>query len=394
MRKMSKSLIFGFLLALISLPPLHAQTTTNAPAAEANATSVPTTQAPDDVTNKITDLVHDGKYAEAQQLTTGLLVAYPKDQRLIKAKALLDKLLASSTAATSGNTQPTSNVAPAQPATNANAGQLNGMDKVEYNSLIELARQAQQNTDLEQQKVSLRQFMNESSAFLQKYPDQMLLWKIRAASALSLNDPNAGYEAGQKLLALGAADSDDPNLQQLISKLKIKGWLDQQGVEDAKQNIEEGRKYDWLIGTWAGTVSWFSKAPFDYGQRQNNVKVEFIKSSSGVAGYSFNMNTGVRNNTPSYQYTALNSDETNCGESGRSSLSHGGDERFLLVADRQHKQRSPSTECQNWEMNLKAPNPEWEPITSYVLSNDKRTITIRKNNHGVDCTFVLTKISD
>jgi hypothetical protein len=380
----------------MSLSPLHAQTTTNAPVAAANATSVPTPQAPDEVTDKITDLVHDGKYAEAQQLTTGLLLAYPDDQRLIKAKALLNKLLApgGSANAVPGSSQPANDVASAQPGTNANAGQLTGMDKVEYNSLIELARQAQQNTDLEQQKVSLRQFMNESSAFLRKFPDQMLLWKIRAASALSLNDPNAGYEAGQKLLALGAADSDDPNLQQLISKLKIRGWLDQQGVADARQKIEEGKKYDWLIGTWAGTASWFSKAPFDYGQRQNNVKVEFIKSSSGVAGYSFNMNTGVRNNTPSYQYTALNSDETNCGESGRSSFSHGGDERFLLVADRQHKQRSPSTECQNWEMNLKAPNPEWEPITSYVLSNDKRAITIRKNNRGVDCTFVLTKISD
>jgi hypothetical protein len=100
-----------------------------------------------------------------------------------------------------------SNGVSAQPAT----VKLTGMDKVEYNSLIELARQAQQQTaDLEQQKASLKQFMDRSNTFLQKYPDQMLLWQLRAASALSLDDVKAGYEAGQKLLLAGAADSTDP----------------------------------------------------------------------------------------------------------------------------------------------------------------------------------------
>ena len=61
---------------------------------------------------------------------------------------LLDKAVSSSQPAdtVASANQPLSGVAP--PAPSANATTLTGMDKVEYNSLIELARQAQQTTDL------------------------------------------------------------------------------------------------------------------------------------------------------------------------------------------------------------------------------------------------------
>ena len=74
MKQLRKPFILGLLLVLICLAPLHAQTST---------------QAPDDATKKISDLVHAGKYADAQQLTNGLLIAYPNDQRLIKAKGII-----------------------------------------------------------------------------------------------------------------------------------------------------------------------------------------------------------------------------------------------------------------------------------------------------------------
>ena len=221
MKELTKALIVGSVLALICLPHSIAQTATNAPADTSTmaAPPAPTVQAPDDVTNKITDLVHAGKYAEAQQLTTGLLAAYPNDQRLIKAKALIEKLLAPAgpTSPAPGSSQPAESVA------NANAVQLTGMDKVDYNALIVLARQARQTTDLEEQTKLLKQFMDQSNVFLRKHPDQMLLWQLRAASAISLNDPMAGYDAGQELLAAGAADSNDPALQQLLGQLKNKG---------------------------------------------------------------------------------------------------------------------------------------------------------------------------
>src|ERR1039458_10238325 len=110
MKKLSKSFVLGIVLTLFCLPPLHAQQRSSPPAdtKTAAASPAPAAQAPDEVTNKITELVHDGKYVEAQQLTTGLLLAYPGDQRLIKAKALLDKLLAPAGSAP-GTNPPTNN---------------------------------------------------------------------------------------------------------------------------------------------------------------------------------------------------------------------------------------------------------------------------------------------
>lgn len=250
MDKLSKSFILGFLLVLIVLPPLYAQTEANAPAdAKSAADAAPSEQAPDAMTNKITNLVHAGKYVEAQQLTTGLLVAYPNDQRLIKAKALLEKLLApgGSAAAASGSNQPTNNAVPAQPASNTNAAQLTGMDKVDYDALIELARQAQQTTDLEQQNASLKQFMEQSSLFLLKHPDQTLLWQLRAASAISLNDPMAGYEAGQKLLASGVTDSTDSNVRRLLAQLKNKGWLANPTEQKKVQCLKDYAVHPWYV---------------------------------------------------------------------------------------------------------------------------------------------------
>ena len=73
--------------------------------------------------------------------------------------------------------------------------------------------------------------MDQSGAFLQKHPEQMLIWELRAQSAVILNDPMAGYEAGQKLLSAGAADSNDTDLLQLLGQLRNMGWMDRQGVK-------------------------------------------------------------------------------------------------------------------------------------------------------------------
>ena len=236
-----KPLGLGLLVALILLSPLRAQTVTTEPPGTTAATPA---QAPDDMTKKITDLVHAGKYLEAQQLTTGLLVAYPDDQRLIKAKALIEKLLAPPAVpagAVPVNEQPSNNGSPAHPTVNTGGQELTGMDKVAYNALIELAREAQQTTDLAEQNKLLQQFMAQSDVFLQRYPDQMLLWQLRAASAISLNEPIEGYKAGNKLINAGAADSSDPALQRLLGQLKNKGWLEKQEAETLQQSVDKER---------------------------------------------------------------------------------------------------------------------------------------------------------
>jgi len=233
MEKLLKPFLLGLLLAGTCLTSSPAQTANNAAPAGSSASPAPSGQAPDAVTNRITALVHAGQYAEAQQLTIGLLVAYPSDERLIKAKALIDKLLANPGGSPSGNPASTPPV---------NSDQLIGMEKVDYNALIALARQAQQTTDLSQQNASLQQFMDESRTFLLKHPHQAMLWEIRAATAISLNEPMEGFEAGQNLLDSGAADSNDPALQGLLGQLKNKGWLDRHQAEGLQMAADTDRK--------------------------------------------------------------------------------------------------------------------------------------------------------
>ena len=83
----------------------------------------------------------------------------------------------------------------------------------------------------------------QSAPFLQKHPDQMLLWQFRVVSAISLDEPMKGYKAGQRLIAAGAADSTDPALQQLLGQLKNKGWLD-------KADATIRAKIDFPFRTW------------------------------------------------------------------------------------------------------------------------------------------------
>ncbi len=299
MEKLSRSLILGFVLALIVLPSLHAQTASNVPAAN----PTPAGQAPEEVMKRLSELVHAGKYAEAQQLTAGLLMAYPNDQRLIKAKALLDKSPANVDAASAaaGSDARINDATSPQPTASTTATQLTGMEKVDYNALIILARQAQQNTDLEQQKASLNQFMDQSNSFLQKHPTEMLLWQLRAASAISLNDPMAGYDAGQKLLAAGAADSTDANSQQLLAQLKNKGWLEK--IEATKQ-----AKDAWILGTWSLHFSYRYKSG-ELIEADN--KMEFSRSDSVFQGYSFKPN-GEKKSYIDVEVTILDSGEIRC----------------------------------------------------------------------------------
>jgi hypothetical protein len=298
-----KPFISGIFLALTFLLPLHAQTVTNAPATDTNsvvANPIPAGQAPDEVVKKLSSLVHDGKYAEAQQLASGLLLAYPDDQRLIKAKTLLDKLIAAS-----NSTQPTNGVA--EPVASTPSDQLTDMDKVEYNALIQRAKEAQQTTDLDQQKILLKQFIDDSSQFLQKHPDQMLLWQFRAVSAIILDDMTDGYDAGQKLLAAGAADSNDANLQQLLAQLKNKGWLDKEKMDQHKIFEGKEKKFSWLLGTWKGQWRW--KIPY-YGALTGPRDYElFSLADSTIDGYEINQDGTGKASAPDLRGVILDTGE-------------------------------------------------------------------------------------
>jgi hypothetical protein len=130
---------------------------------------------------------------------------------------------------------------------------LTGMESIEYNSLISLARQAQQATDLKVQRGFLKQFTALSSPFLQKHPERVLLWQIQVVSAMSRNDPIAGYEAGQGLMATGAADSEDADLQQFLVQVNLKGWFnkDRVVVSSHRFEIKFSEWYRWVLASRA-----------------------------------------------------------------------------------------------------------------------------------------------
>lgn len=371
MKKWTKLFICGLFLVLGGLASLRGQIAST----HSDASSQPAAaRASDEMTKRITDLVNAGKYLEAQALTTGLLVAYPNDERLIQTQALLKQLVPTAAVPSTPGISLS-----AQPATGADAGHLTGMDKVDYNALIERARQAQQTPDPEQQKSSLQRFLSDSSLFLQKHPEQMLLWQIRAAAAISVNDPDAGYEAAQKLLAAGAADSNDAALQRLLGQLKNNGWLDRQGVESFK-------RYAWIVGTWS--VCWSVGEKSD--QHGNGEKEVFSRSDSGaIEGFYLSKN-GHKNRKPNMRGAILASQVSwtqYFDISDKDPESPGG--HSFIVDDAPGRPYYPSG---------------WQPPVSYSLSDDKRTMTMlfaqqspKRNNkfalqHPV--TLVFEKVSD
>jgi len=168
-------------------------------------------------------------------------------------------------------------------------------------------------------------------------------------------------------------------LQRLMGQLKNNGWLDKQGVENFK-------KYAWIVGTWS--ISWsFGEKP---DQQGTGAKEIFAKSDSGdIEGYYFAKNDH-KNRQPNMRGTILGSQvswKQYLDTSDRDTESPGG--HSFIVDDAPGKPYYPSG---------------WQPPISYVLSDDKRTMTMvfpqqspRRNNkfalqHPV--TLVFEKVSD
>lgn len=359
--KLPRALSLVITCSLLCAAVTCAQTTSTAVTQTSNQTPG---QAPDEMIKKLSDLVHAGRYDEARQSVAGLLILYPDDQRLMKAKALLDKSPAANAAASTQPSHPAAdapangNNFAARPSAADPISQLKGMDRVDYDALLEVAHQAQHTSDLTQQKSLLQQFMKQSGPFLEKHPEQTLLWQLRAAAALSLNDPDEGYEAGQKLLAAGAADTEDANLLRLMAQLKNKNWLDPAGVAAAKAKIEDEKKYGWIVGTWNALDTWFQKAAFDYGRRQNNLRIEFVRSGDTILGYAIHEDTGKPYSAPLLRYVVP--------PSGKPDVS-------------------------SWSFNLRTP-VKWQPVESFTMDNGGNTFELSMKYQQTK--FVLNKISD
>lgn len=322
-------LFFVFLGVLVPQP----QEPTTANPGTVGAGQASTAHAPDEATGKITELVHAGKYNDAKQLTAALLIAYPDDQRLIKAKILIDKLLAPKP---SGSPIP-SNRQQTQSAGDPSSGQLTGMDKVNYNAVILLARQAQQTADLDEQTKLLEQFMSQSGLFLRMHPDQMLLWQLRAEIALTQDDVLAGYEAGQRLLAVGAADSSDATLQNLLGRLKNKGWFEADAAAAAKRQAELISKYGWMQGEWSESFS----QPYTY--RAPDGFMSSMKTHTNPGLHAYKETFEVSKSEPVIGAFIVDSSGKTKWVPTKFTLADSGELRCELYIDQEHAYKQASS---------------------------------------------------
>jgi hypothetical protein len=58
-------------------------------------------------------------------------------------------------------------------------------------------------------------------------PETTEAWLLRAVAAMGTERARDGWEAGKKILALGALDSTDPRLRSALVQLNSRKWLDQ-----------------------------------------------------------------------------------------------------------------------------------------------------------------------
>jgi len=102
---------------------------------------------------------------------------------------------------------------------------ITAAEMAKYDHCVTLAAQASKSTVPDERGVLYVNFLNESGAFLKDHPDATHLWVMRGATALALNKPDVGWEAGHNLLAMPAKEREEPHIQKLLTILGSKGWL-------------------------------------------------------------------------------------------------------------------------------------------------------------------------
>lgn len=207
-----------------------------APAATAApVVSSDTAKIPDAQIRRLTDLISAGKIEEAAKVAEALVNFFPDDPRAAKYKSQIAALGATTSAAPSTPPSP----GPPSASTPAAAAQPTGRDRIVYNSTLLLLQQARESDNSNTRTSLLRRFLYESAPLADKYPTLLHLWQARAAVALELDEARPGILAGDNLLKLGAADSSDPALQNLLAQLHRKTWLDQDKADAIRARDKE-----------------------------------------------------------------------------------------------------------------------------------------------------------
>ena len=151
-----------------------------------------------------------GQAAEAGQFAQKALKLAPDDR-----KAQVQQLAAMLAPASAPGQSPAS-------------AALSDEDRLTLNVLNLLLDKAGKAATPEDRDQACEDILSRSGDFLKAHPEQSHVWIMRGVAAVILNRAHEGWEAGQRLKALGMMHSEDSDVSHLFAELELKGWLGQE----------------------------------------------------------------------------------------------------------------------------------------------------------------------
>jgi tetratricopeptide (TPR) repeat protein len=104
--------------------------------------------------------------------------------------------------------------------------QLTGEARRKYDALLLIAEDADKAKSAEERQKLLLEFFTKSAPFVRDNPKVTPIWLLRAAAGLELDWKFPTWQAGRKLIELGADSSDDAKTRKVLAQLDRKGWLE------------------------------------------------------------------------------------------------------------------------------------------------------------------------
>ncbi len=101
-------------------------------------------------------------------------------------------------------------------------------ERLARRAMDKLARDIANMTQPEEVEASHRKMLELSKDLTKVFADDAKFWGLRGAAAIKLDQSRPGWEAGQALMRLNVLDSGDEALIDLVSDLKLRGWLEKE----------------------------------------------------------------------------------------------------------------------------------------------------------------------
>jgi formylglycine-generating enzyme required for sulfatase activity len=161
-----------------------------------------------------------GADADARPLIEKALALAPEEKKP-KIQKFLDTLGSANIA--SAAAAPAAAPAPAGPPP------LDATAQRKLDALLLIPQEADAATSPDDRQALLNEFMEKSAAFAQAHPEQTVLWVLRAAAAIELDDKQSGRAAARRLLTV---TNPDEKTRKVLAMLERKDWLE--GVEPWK----------------------------------------------------------------------------------------------------------------------------------------------------------------